>query len=357
MLHAVIMAGGSGTRFWPASRRARPKQLLALATDTPLLRSTFERLTPLVPPERIWVVTSAATDDATRRMLPELPDGNILAEPVGRNTAACAGLAAHAVLRVDPEAVCAILPADHLIGEEARFRSALEAGANLVAREGGLLTFGIRPTRPETGYGYLELGPEYTREGEWVVFELQAFVEKPDADRADAFLFSGIHLWNSGIFAWRARELLDEVRRQIPDLSAGLDRLGEALDGPQAGAVLAEVYPSLPATSVDFGIMEGARRRWTIPVDFPWSDVGSWSAVAERLPTDAAGNAARGRVLVENAGGNVLVSSGPVLAIRGVEGLVVVATPDAVLVMPKEDAQRVKEVVEALHERGWEDVL
>ncbi len=357
MLHAVIMAGGSGTRFWPASRQSLPKQLLALATDRPLLRMTFERLGDLVPVDRVWVVTTAETIEATRELLPELAPENILSEPIGRNTAACAGLAAHAVQHVDPDAVCIVLPADHVIGEETRFRAAMAVGAEFVSRKGGLLTFGVRPTRPETGYGYLELGLEHSRRDEWSIHRLRKFVEKPDVEHARTYLDSGEYLWNAGIFAWRATTLLDEIRRQIPDLASGLDRIGKALGTAESDAVLSEVYPSLPATSLDFGIMEGAKQLWTLPVDFPWSDVGSWTALAEGLPGDATGNAARGRVQAIDADNNVLVSTGPVLSVVGIDNLVVVATPDAVLVVPKDQAQRVREVVDGLQEKGWDDVL
>jgi len=356
MLHAVIMAGGSGTRFWPASRRDRPKQLLDLVCGAPLLRLTYERLEGLVPPERVWVITKQTTADACRKVLPEVPGGNILAEPVGRNTAACVGLAAHAVGAGD-EDVCLVLPADHLIGDEELFRSAMSAGAEAVARDGGLLTFGIQPDRPETGYGYLEIGEVQTEIGRWPIHRLQAFVEKPDLERARGYLENGRYLWNAGIFAWRARDLLAEIERQLPDLAAGLARIGKALSGPDDAAVLAEVYPSLPSTSVDFGIMEGARRCWVVPVDFGWSDVGSWPALADELPTDDHGNATRGRTAAVDATGNVLVTTGPVVAVAGVDNLVVVATPDAVLVVPKDQAQRVKDVVDRLHALGWDDVL
>jgi mannose-1-phosphate guanylyltransferase len=357
MLHAIIMAGGSGTRFWPASRRSRPKQFLTLASDTPLLRVTYERLEGLVPPNRVWVVTTAATAGATREILPELPADNVLAEPVGRNTAACTGLAAHVVLSGDPEATCVVFPADHLIGEEDRFRSAMAAGAQLVDREGGLLTFGVQPTRPETGYGYLELGAEHARDGEWAIHVLQRFIEKPDADRAQRYVDSGRFLWNAGIFAWRARDLLDEIRRQLPDLAEGLAKMAARLGTADFDTALAETYPVLPSTSVDFGIMESAKRRWTVPVDFPWSDVGSWPALAEALIVDPCDNRTRGRVYADDAHGNVLVSTGPVLSVVGVDDLVVVATPDAVLVVPKGEAQRAKDVVAAMRDKGWEDVL
>lgn len=357
MLHAVIMAGGSGTRFWPASRRDRPKQLLDLISVAPLLRLTYDRLDGLVPPEQVWVITTETTAEACRRILPEVPAGNILAEPVGRNTAACVGLAAHAVGAGDDDAVCIVLPADHLIGDDENFRSAMAAGADLVAREGGLLSFGIQPTRPETGYGYLEVGREHARDGRWTVHQLQAFVEKPDVHRAEGYISSGRFLWNAGIFAWRGRDLLTEMERQLPELSAGLERIGQARSSADADAILAEVYPTLPATSVDVGIMEGARQCWVMPVDFPWSDVGSWPSLADEMPTDDRGNAGRGRITALDAADNVLVSTGPVLAVMGVDNLVVVATPDAVLVVPKDQAQRVKDVVDRLHDLGWEDVL
>lgn len=357
MLHAVIMAGGPGTRFWPASRRDRPKQLLSLISDEPLLRVTRDRLGDLVPADRTWVVTTRNTAAATRALLPELPERNILAEPEGRNTAACAGLAAIAVLAEDPEAVCVVLPADHLISDAARFRSAIAAGAALVARDGGLLTFGITPTRPETGYGYLELGAAHARDGEWTIHRLLRFVEKPDLEAARRYAAGGRFLWNAGIFAWRANDLLAAIDCHLPALGSGLATIAASWSGPRAAAALAEIYPGLPATSIDFGIMERAEDCWVMPVDFPWSDVGSWSALADELTVDGGANALRGRVATLDAGGNVLVSTGPVVAAIGVSDLVVVATPDAVLVVPKGEAQRVKELVEQLRDRGWEDVL
>ncbi len=357
MLHVVIMAGGSGTRFWPASRALRPKQLLPLVGGLSLLRATFRRVAPLVPPERIWVITTAATAEATRRLLPELDPGNVVAEPVGRDTAACAGFAAVVLRRRDPGAVCLLLPADHVIGDEGRFRDAARAAARHVASAGGLLTFGVRPTRPETGFGYLEVGRRVADIEGWAVHRLQRFVEKPDAATARGLVAEGRHLWNSGMFAWRVADLLGEIERQLPALATGLEDLDRALNGATAGPELDRRYPSLPRTSVDYGVMEGAEVCWTMPVDYPWSDVGSWPAAAGLLGTDDAGNAVRGRLVTVDAEDNVLVSEGPVIAAVGVRDLVIVATPDAVLVVPRDDAQRVKEAVQAIRGRGWEDVL
>jgi mannose-1-phosphate guanylyltransferase len=357
MLHAVIMAGGSGTRFWPLSRRHRPKQLLALAAQRPILRLTFDRVVDLVPPERIWVVTTAGTAEASGELLPELPPSNILIEPEGRDTAACAGYAAINLLHNDPEAVCAMLPADHVIGDEERFRSAVAAAAEHVASEGGVLTFGVRPTRPETGYGYLELGESDRQIDDWQVHRLQRFVEKPDPATAQSYLEAGGYLWNSGMFLWRVSDYLGELRRQLPELASKLERLAESLGSPDAAAAITEIYPTLTKTSVDFGVMEGAERCWTIPVDFPWSDIGAWPALVELLPSDDHGNAALGRCVSLGSGGNLLISDGPLVAVAGVRDLVVVATKDAVLVVPSAEAQQVKALVTELEARGWDDVL
>jgi mannose-1-phosphate guanylyltransferase len=357
MLHAVILAGGSGTRFWPASRRQRPKQFLSLVADRPLIRTTFDRIRPLIPAERCWVVTTESTAELAREVLPELPADHVLTEPIGRDTAACAGFAALVLHRRDPEAICAVLPADHVIRGVERFRGAVTAAAEVVQREGGLLTFGVRPTRPETGFGYLKVGGQHGVVDRWKYHRLDRFVEKPDPPTARAYLEEGGYLWNSGMFVWPAAELLSEIRRQLPRLADGLDRLGEAMGTQGEAEVLREVYPTLPRTSVDYGIMEGAERCWTIPVDFPWSDVGAWPALGDLMESDARGNAVRGRIAATQSSDNILIGDGTVVAAAGVRNLIVVATPDAVLVVPASEAQRVKELVAAIEERGWDDVL
>jgi mannose-1-phosphate guanylyltransferase len=226
-----------------------------------------------------------------------------------------------------------------------------------VAAEGGLLTFGVRPTRPETGFGYLELGGEQGRVGEWRVHRLARFVEKPDHDTARHYLEDGGYLWNSGIFVWSVAELMEEITRQLPQLADGLERIAAALGGERERPVIEQVYPTLQRISVDYGIMEGARRCWTVPVKFPWSDVGAWPAVGELLDGDRDGNAARGRTLARDCSGCVLIGEDTVVAAAGVDNLIVVATPDAVLVVPASEAQRVKQLVEEIEQRGWNDVL
>ncbi len=357
MLHVVIMAGGSGTRFWPASRKKRPKQFLQLASDRPLLRLTYERLTPMVPPERIWVVTASSTVELTREILPELPSENVLGEPVGRDTAACVGFAAEVLRSCDPDAVCLVLPADHVIKDEDEFRKAMSAGVRQVEDSGGLLTFGLKPTGPETGFGYLQVGEVNRTIDNYQVHTLSRFVEKPDVATAQNYLDQGDFLWNSGMFAWKVGDLLAEIDRQLPLLAQGLRRIGDAQGTGDQAKVLAEVYPHLPRISVDFGIMEGAEVRWTVPVSFRWSDVGSWPALREVLPSDDTNNVSRGRTVILDASRNVVISEGPVVSLVGVEDLVVVATPDAVMVVPVDQAQKVKAVVEELENRGWDDVL
>ena len=356
MRHAVIMAGGSGTRFWPASRRSRPKQFLSLGGGVPLLRSTFERLRSLIEPENIWVITGAETVEISRGLLPEIPAENIIGEPVGRDTAACVGLAATLLLQGDPEAECVVLPADHIIGDEESFRRALDAGLKHVSQRGGLMTFGLKPRYPATGFGYLRLGDGVACIGSERIHQLDGFVEKPDAETAQRYLDEGDYLWNAGIFAWRAADLLAEIRRQLPLLAAGLEEIAAA-SGPELEDTLARVYPGLPRISVDFGIMEQAGQCWLIPVDYPWSDVGAWPALREVLPLDAEGNLLQGRVLSLNCRNIIARSEGPLIAAAGLENLIIVTTSDAVLVLPISEAQRVKDLVGELELRGWDDVL
>lgn len=357
MRHAVIMAGGSGTRFWPASRTSKPKQFLKLGGGSSLLRQTFERLEGLFKPANIWVITNAATREASRELLPELPVGNIIAEPVGRDTAACVGLAATLLLDRDPEARCVVLPADHVIGDVPAFRSALDAGLRHISERGGLMTFGLKPVVPATGFGYLRLGEATACVEKHEVHRLDGFVEKPDAETARSYLEDGSYLWNAGIFAWRACDLLGEIRRQLPLLAEGLREIGETIRGQGFEQSLASIYPRLPRISVDFGIMEGAETVWAIPVDYPWSDVGSWSALREVLEADSEGNILQGRVLALDCEGMIARSQGPVIAMAGLHDLIVVATPDAVLVLPSSEAQRVKELVSGMSDRGWDEVL
>jgi mannose-1-phosphate guanylyltransferase len=351
-VHAVIMAGGAGTRFWPASRALRPKQLLPLAgTAEPLLAATVRRLEPLVPPEHVVVVTGEHLAAATAEAVPRVPKAQILKEPAPRNTAPCIAWANATIARRDPDAVVMVLPSDHFIGNEPEFRNVL-ARAIEVASSGRVATVGIVPTRPETGYGYIELGADLA--GHVGTREVARFVEKPDRARAEEFVAGKKHLWNAGMFFFRVRDMSALVEKHLPDLAAGVARIDA---DPSA---LAAVFPTLPSISIDHGVMEKASGLAVVPGDFGWNDVGSWQSSWELAKRDEKGNAVDEGSLAIDGAGNLVRSLGKnkkVVALVGVSDLVVVDTDDAVLVMPRERAQDVRLIVEALKSAGRKALL
>ncbi|RJX34634.1 MAG: mannose-1-phosphate guanyltransferase [Desulfarculus sp.] len=351
------MAGGSGTRFWPASRQRRPKQLLTLFGQGSLLQQTVARLAPLAPPQRVLVVTGQAHAADVAAQLPQVPASQVLAEPLPRNTAPAAGLAAAWVARRDPEAVCLVLPADQIITQESLFIDTLRRAVELAQAEEVLVTLGLSPRYPATGFGYIECG-RVLDSAQPQVCAVQAFHEKPDLATAQGYLASGRHLWNSGMFVWRARVLLEEIQRHLPELAAGLAELALALGVPEQEAALARVYPRLPSISVDHGVLERSARLRVVRADFGWSDVGSWEAMAELWPPDETGNACQdGPVLAIEAQGNLVSAQGRLAALLGVSGLVAVVTDDVLLIMPKERSQEVKRFVEMLKERGQDQLI
>jgi mannose-1-phosphate guanylyltransferase len=341
----VIMAGGSGTRFWPLSRASRPKQLLPLGGgESSLLRETQQRISKLIRPENTLVVTSEALAEQTRAELPELPPENILAEPVGRNTAPCVGWAASVVARRQPDAVLAVLPADHDIGDPAGFLRVLTLAIE-TARSGEMVTVGVKPTRPETGYGYVEVGEELAPQ----VHRGRRFVEKPDELRARQFLAAGRFLWNSGMFFFRADALLASVRQHLPGLSDALRAYDEAATKGTELELVRNTYQTLPDVSIDHGIMEKVARVAVVPGDFGWSDVGSWTSAWELAQHDGDDNALFGDVVtVDTRGSYVRGKEGKMIAIVGLDDVVVVDTNDALLVMPRSRSQDVRAVVNAL---------
>ena len=370
-LFPVVMAGGSGTRFWPLSRARRPKQFLTLAGDVPLLAATVARLPPLARLDRVYVSCGPAHARPVRRMLPGLPPENVLVEPCARNTAPCVGLAALHVARRDPQGVLAMLPADHHIARPAAFRDALAAAA-AAAAQGAIATIGVRPTRPETGYGYLKVGPRLGADGqpargrgrrgarpeELRPHKVERFVEKPAAATAARYLADGGYLWNAGIFAFRADVILDEIRRAMPVLAEKLDAIAAALGTSRARRVLNEVFPECPSISIDYGVMEKSERIAVIPADFGWSDVGSFAALPEVRGVDAQGNVSEGEALILGGRNNVVLAHpGRPLAVVGLDDVIAVDAGDAVLVCHRDKAQDVRKAVDELRRRGRSELL
>ncbi|MFH1036306.1 MAG: mannose-1-phosphate guanylyltransferase [Pseudomonadota bacterium] len=356
-MYVVVMAGGSGTRFWPASRQQRPKQLLTLTGERSLLQQTVERLSPLTGAQRVLVVTGLGHAPAVREQLPQLPPGQVLAEPLARNTAAAAGLAAAWVARRDPSAVCLVLPADHLITDESLFLATLRRAIAVARAEDVLVTLGLTPRFPATGFGYIETG-QVLDQSPPQVSRVAGFHEKPALAVAQQYLQSGRHLWNSGMFAWRAEVLLKEIASHLPELAAGLDELAPSLGTPDQDAALAEIYPRLPSISVDHGVLEKSPNLRVVKADFGWSDLGSWEAVAELWPADQGGNVCQeGRLLAIESRGNVVAAGGRLAALLGVNDLVAVVTDDVLLILPKERCQDVRQVIESIKEHGLDEFL
>lgn len=345
------MAGGSGTRFWPASRKQHPKQFLSIGSEQSLLDQTVRRVMSVVPPERLWIVTGAVHAEHAHAAVPEIPSTNILVEPVGRNTAACIAWATAVIQDGDPEAVLAVLPADHFIGDREGFAAQLEAGFEAAGR-GQIVLFGIVPTEPHTGYGYIQQGEAEADSQGRAVHKVKRFVEKPDAKTAMGYLESGDYLWNSGMFLFPAAKMAAELRTHLPELADGIDRL---MSAPSS---LADIYPRLPAVSIDVGVMERSAHTAVMPASFAWSDVGSWDAASTVYPADEAGNVCLGDTLLHEVGGSMVdARAGRLVALVGVEELIVVDSPDALLVVRRGHSQDVKAVVEALKAAGRDDLL
>ena len=337
---AFVMAGGSGERFWPMSRQSTPKHLLRLLDDRTLLETTVRRLEGLVPLENTFILTNAAQLESTKAAVPFLPEKNIIAEPAKRDTAPACALATAIARALDPEAVCIVLPADAMIHDTARFRSCLSDAADLAARTGTIATLGIPPAFPATGYGYLETSEALPqgRQGS-SIRTLRRFVEKPDIDKAREYIDAGNFLWNAGIFVWRASAFLEEARRQLPPLAEFIESLAGIDDLPSH---LANRFASLPKISVDYAIMENAKSIATVLASFDWDDVGAWTALPAHIPPDSDGNCKRGQVIHYAAHNNIAVSNSRLIALCGVDNLVVVETADAILVCNKESVQDVK---------------
>jgi mannose-1-phosphate guanylyltransferase len=352
MLHGVIMAGGSGTRFWPASRQHRPKQLLTLDGDRSLLQATMDRCQPWIPPERMWVVTGAALAAETARQLPDVPARQILVEPCGRNTAPCVGLAAACLAARDPDATMLVLPADHAIQTPRQFQDGVAAAVDLVNSDPQrLVLFGVRPSYPATGYGYIERGEPLA--GATTAFGVRAFREKPSVEVAAEFLRTGQYYWNCGIFCWRAQRILEGLRRFEPELLAGIERIVASFESSDWDAAVRERFPQLKSISIDYAVLEHDRDLCVLEAPFGWDDVGSWAALPRLRGTDNAGNTVDGLHAGVDTQDCVIRSiDGHLVATVSVRELVIVHTPDATLVARKGDDESLKKLVGSLNARG-----
>ena len=352
MNYAVVMAGGAGTRLWPAARRDSPKQLQQLIFEQPLIAETVRRLNEVYDLERIFIVTAERYAAEIREILPELPAENVISEPVGRNTAAAIALAAFRIAGDDPDNVFAVFPADHVILKPDALFTALAFG-NRLAMNHRVVDIGVPPSHPETGYGYIELGAALAESDGLTAYAVKRFVEKPDRPTAESYLAAGTYIWNSGMFVWRAGEFLTALEEHLPDTFERLRPAVESGDWQH----MSDAYAALRDISVDYAIMEKTRDVVAIPVDFGWRDIGDWAALYEMMDHDDAGNAADGATVTLDARGSLLFAPGKLVAAIGIRDLVVVDTDDVLLVMPRSRAQEVKALLDTLKSRGSAEYL
>lgn len=361
-VYALVMAGGGGTRFWPRSRQRRPKQFLTLAGERSLLQQAIERLEALVPAERTWIVTAADQLPLVQEQLSHVPSQGILGEPMGRDTAACIGLGACLIRKRDPEAIMVVTPADHVIQPLASFHRTVQAGIQLAREQPhALITLGIPPVFPATGYGYIQRGEPLPSRNGIEGFRIARFKEKPDFATAEQYLQSGQFFWNSGLFIWRAAAICAEIQRLQPVLFDALERIAQAWETPQRAAVLQKEYAALPRISIDHAVMEQAREGYVLRAAFRWDDVGSWPALERHHPQDAAGNTVLDANHFNLRSRNcIIVGDGQpdqLIATVGVEHLLIVRDGSVVLVADQRDETGIKQLVEQLKQQGMERYL
>lgn len=353
-LFVVIMAGGVGSRFWPRSKQRKPKQLIRIFGENTMIQDTVNRLDGLVKKENVFVITNQIQQERVIEQLSGIPKENIIAEPFGKNTAACIGLASVLIHKKSTDAVTIILPADHLIQDHEKFRDTILKAANFAHSSDALVTIGIKPTRPETGYGYIQFIDEPASDG---IYKVQTFAEKPNLSTAKRFVESGDFLWNSGMFIWKTDTILNEIKMYLPDLYDGLQRIDKAIGTDQFDQVLTNVYGQLLSISIDYGIMEKSSKVFLTKGDFAWSDVGSWEEVYQLSKKDEEGNTEYGDVYTENTLDSYIFSPRKFTAVLGLENVIVIDTHDALLICNRENAQDVKNVVDFLKMNNKDELL
>jgi mannose-1-phosphate guanylyltransferase len=358
-MHAVIMAGGRGTRFWPRSREKKPKHLLDIISSRTIIQETVDRILPLFKPENILVVTGRKHARILANQLPEIPSANIIIETEGRNTAPCIGLAALYIRKKAGDDTMVVLPSDHAIADPGKFLRVIKTAARTAKRAQALVTIGIKPTSPQTGFGYIERGDSIARGTTEEVFRVKSIREKPDFQQALEFVQSGRFYWNSGMFIWKASAILKAIDRWLPDLSSGLTTINGTLGLPAEKATIRRIYKKLVPVSIDYGVMEKADNVFTVRGDFGWSDVGSWDALWEISAKDEKGNAFVGgsNVISFDSSGSLVFSPKKLVALAGIKDLIVVETKDAILICPKGNSQDVKKVVDILEARKMNKYL
>lgn len=359
MLHALIMAGGGGTRFWPRSRQRRPKQFLTLTGDRSLLQQALDRIEAQVPPERAWVITAEMHCALAGEQLASLSADRIIGEPCGRDTAACIALGAALIARQDSTAVMMVMPADHVIEPVQEFRRAAQVAEQMAEEHPtALITFGIRPTFPATGYGYIERGPEVANREGISVFRVQAFREKPNAELAERMVSSGNFFWNSGIFVWKAATILKAIGDRQPSLYAAVKRIADSWNTPRRGQVLRQEYEALERISIDYAVMEHAREVLVVQAPYRWDDVGSWLALERMHPQDADGNTVLASHMgLKTRGCVIAADEGHLVATVGVKDLLIIQDGNATLVADRREEATVKQLVENLKKQGMEKYL
>ncbi|PID61960.1 MAG: mannose-1-phosphate guanylyltransferase [Ignavibacteriae bacterium] len=353
-LYVIIMAGGVGARFWPRSKQKKPKQLLKIFGDQTMIQDTVDRLDGLVRKENIYVITNKIQQSGIAEKLSKIPIENIIAEPFGKNTAACIGLASTIINKKSKDAVTIILPADHLIKNVEEFKETIKKAADFAAKSNSLVTIGIKPSRPETGYGYIQVVDKEEENG---IFKVLTFAEKPNLSTAKRFIESGDFLWNSGMFIWKTETILNEIKLYLPDLYEGLMKIQHSLDTDSFEETLTEVYGQLVSVSIDYGIMEKSNKVYLIKGDFAWSDVGSWEEVYHLSPKDNNGNAAKGENYTENTLNSFIHSPKKFTAVLGLSNIIVIDTDDALLICNRENAQNVKHIVDFLKMNDKNELL
>ncbi len=348
MNHVVIMCGGSGSRFWPMSRRIYPKQFLKTVGDKTMIRLTVDRINKFIPLENIYMVTNKGYVSTIKEQVPQIHEENLIIEPQIKETAACIGYSAVKLLKKDPEAVMIVLPSDHYIEDETRFIETLKQGLEIAVSDNCLVTMGIKPTRPETAYGYIETGKRIDRDLEIPTYKIKRFTEKPNREKAQEFIDKGTYLWNSGMFIWKASVLLKQYKRFLPEMYQNLKRMSEFVETPDEAKVVEEEYEKIDGISIDYGILEKTWDVYVMESSFFWDDIGNWTALERYMDKDENGNSVKGMYKALDSHNCILYGNKRLIAALGVEDLIVVETDDVVLVCRKDRDQDIKLLIKEL---------